>query len=236
MCTVTFVASGQKTIITSNRDEQTSRPSLEPAVYDINGKSLLFPKDPRAGGTWFACDKNPDVLVLLNGAFEPHEHQPPYRRSRGLIVLDLLSSESAISAWDAIDLGDVEPFTIVLFESGNLFELRWDGLSKFHKDLNPKQNYIWSSTTLYPKEIRDRREKWFADFLARNPNPDADDMLDFHRYTHKGDHENGLVIDRKGIALQTLSITQAAIDGNRLDFRHDDLVRDHQSKTSCITV
>lgn len=236
MCTVTFVSSGNHKIITSNRDEQTSRPSLEPAVYEVGGKSLLFPKDPRAGGTWFACDKTPNVLVLLNGAFEPHDHRPPYRRSRGLIVLDLLSSESAILEWYEIDLDNVEPFTIVLYENLELHELRWDGTSKFRKDLDAERNYIWSSTTLYPKQIRDKRERWFSDFLSKNPDPDAEDMCNFHRYTENDDPENGLIIDRKGIELQTLSITQAAIEANRLDFRHSDLLGHKVSKTSCITV
>lgn len=236
MCTVTFVASAEKKILTSNRDEQTSRPSLEPAAYDVNGKRLFFPKDPRAGGTWFATDEHANVLILLNGAFEAHEHRPPYRRSRGLIVLDLLSSQLAIAAWNAIDLNEVEPFTIVLFEANSLFELRWDGKAKFRKDLNSSHNYIWSSTTLYPKKVRERREAWFADFLEQNPNPDAQDMFRFHRYTENSDTQNGLIIDRQGIALQTLSITQTAIDGKQVEFRHSDLIGKTVSNTTCISI
>ncbi|RZJ68933.1 NRDE family protein [Flavobacterium sp.] len=235
MCTVTFVASRQQTIITSNRDEQVSRPSIDPAVYEINGKELFFPKDPRAGGTWFASDKSANVLVLLNGAFDTHEHRPPYRRSRGLIVLDLLSCESAIENWSAINLTEVEPFTIVLFENRHLYELRWDGNLKFRKDLASNENHIWSSATLYPKEIRDRREKWFSEFLSKNPNPSPQDMLGFHRYTKNSDSQNGLVIDRKGISLQTLSITQAAIDGHSIQFQHSNLVENSTTKTVCDT-
>ncbi|MBD3583673.1 NRDE family protein [Flavobacterium selenitireducens] len=236
MCTVTFVASADKKILTSNRDEQTSRPSLEPATYEVNGKKLLFPKDPRAGGTWFATDEHANVLILLNGAFQAHEHRPPYRLSRGLIVLDLLSSGSAMARWEAIDLDEIEPFTIVLFEQETLCELRWDGTSKFRKDLDVNGRYIWSSSTLYPKEIRERRQDWFADFLDKNPNPDADDMFRFHRYTENSDTQNGLIIDRKGIALQTLSITQTAIDGKNVEFRHSDLIGKTVSKTTCLSI
>lgn len=236
MCTVTFVSSLGKTIITSNRDEQTSRPSLAPRSYEVNGKKLFFPKDPRAGGTWFVSDENSNVLVVLNGAFAAHEHRPPYRRSRGLIALDLLSQASAFEAWQNIDLTNVEPFTIVLFENHKLYDLRWDGEQKSTARPDENASHIWSSATLYPREIRQAREGWFADFLAKNPSPDAKMMLGFHRYTESGDSQNGLVINREGIQLQTLSITQAVVQDNRLEFSHSDLISDSISKTACITV
>ena len=58
MCTVSFVASNGKIIITSNRDEQVIRPAIAPQKYTINNKTLLFPKDPKAGGTWYVVDEN----------------------------------------------------------------------------------------------------------------------------------------------------------------------------------
>ncbi|MGL1516781.1 NRDE family protein, partial [Vibrio parahaemolyticus] len=48
-----------------------------------------FPKDPDGGGTWIALKENGDVAILLNGAFENHIPAYPYRRSRGLIFLDI---------------------------------------------------------------------------------------------------------------------------------------------------
>ena len=112
MCTVTFVASQNKFIITHNRDEKTLRPSaVEPKNYLVNNKVILFPKDPKAGGTWFSVSQNGTVLVLLNGGEEKHEIQSSYRKSRGLIVLDLISSKSVVSNWNFIDLQSIEPFT-----------------------------------------------------------------------------------------------------------------------------
>lgn len=232
MCTVTFVATAERAVITSNRDEQTSRPSLPPSVYRVNGRNLLFPKDPRAGGTWFAADEKANVIVLLNGAAHAHKHEPPYRRSRGLIVLDLLSCESATEEWNAIDLHNVEPFTIVLYEGGKLRQLRWDGTSKDRVDLDASQRHIWSSSTLYPKEIRLQREQWFASFLDKKPDPTPNEMLDFHRYTENGNTQDGLVINREGIRLRTLSITQAVAQGNRLEMRHLDLASNSVSENT----
>ena len=105
MCTVSFVRSNNKYIITSNRDEQTLRPSaIEPKNYCINNKKIIFPKDPKAGGTWYAIDEFSNVVVLLNGANHKHTMRTSYRKSRGIIVLDLISSNAPIQHWNQIDL------------------------------------------------------------------------------------------------------------------------------------
>lgn len=91
MCTVTFVKTADKIVITSNRDEKIIRPNaIPPQNYMVNGKNVIYPKDPKAGGTWCVVDENGTVLVLLNGANEKHTVKLPYRKSRGLIVLELI--------------------------------------------------------------------------------------------------------------------------------------------------
>lgn len=222
MCTVTFVRSGNKTIITSNRDEQVLRQAVEPRNHLINEKIVVYPKDPQAGGTWYAIDEHANVLVLLNGASEKHVWNPPYRRSRGLIVLDIISAKSASGMWDEIDLTDIEPFTMVLFQDLKLFQLRWDGIEKQKMQLDPESNHIWSSSTLYPKEVRDKREKWFGNFMRFNQHPTGKDMYHFHHYTESGDTENGLVINRNNF-LKTLSITQTVIHDNKVKMNYHDL-------------
>ncbi len=222
MCTVTFVRSGNKTIITSNRDEQVLRQATEPRNYCINNKTIVFPKDPQAGGTWYAIDEQGNVLVLLNGAAEKHKWNPPYRKSRGLIVLDIISAKSPFAMWQEIDLDDIEPFTLVLFENQKLYQLRWDGKDKETVEKKPEENHIWSSTTLYPKAVREKRAGWFAKFMKFNAHPSAKDLYHFHQYTESGDHENGLVINRNNF-LKTLSITQTVIHDNKVKMNYHDL-------------
>lgn len=232
MCTVSFVHSHNKIILTSNRDEQIERPSLEPKCYLVGNKNVYFPKDPKAGGTWFAVAENANAIVLLNGASEKHEWNPPYRRSRGLIVLDLVSADSPIAEWDAIDLDGIEPFTIVLYEQQKLYQLRWNGSEKEAKPLDETKNYIWSSTTLYPKNIRDNRAAWFEKFLDTKPDVNETEMFNFHRYTEEGNKESGLVIDRN--FLKTLSITQTVIEQNKVNFLHHDLLGQNEYAHSFI--
>ncbi|MDI1256555.1 MAG: NRDE family protein [Flavobacterium sp.] len=232
MCTVSFVKANDKIIITSNRDEQVLRePAIEPQSYTVNDKKLIFPKDPKAGGTWYAIDETGNVLVLLNGASEKHEVKLPYRKSRGLIVLDIISGDSPLKMWQDIDLDNIEPFTLVLFEMRKLYQLRWNGIQKEMVQLDPEQNHIWSSSTLYPKEVRDARQEWFYNFLDTKPEISAVEMYNFHRYTEEGNAQNGLVINRND-AMKTLSITQTVIEKKKVLMSHYDLIREHEFANS----
>lgn len=224
MCTVTYRNSNGRIIITSNRDEQTLRPrAIEPQKYRISNKEIIFPKDQKAGGTWFAVTENGTVAVLLNGAAEKHQPKESYLKSRGLIVLELISSESVIKAWKGIGLQDIEPFTLVILEKQKLYQLRWDAMAKSTVELDAGQNHIWSSSTLYPKEIREGRSQWFFAFLAANPQAAAKEMLHFHRYTEEANKENGLVINRNN-SLKTLSITQTIIEQDKIEIHYSDLI------------
>lgn len=235
MCTVSFVHSNGKIIITSNRDEQVARPAIEPRNYLVNQKNLFFPKDPKAGGTWYVVDENANVLVLLNGADEKHQWNPPYRRSRGLIVLDIFSSESAIDAWEQIDLENIEPFTLVLFQDQQLYQLRWNGTEKSQRKLNTNENHIWSSSTLYAKEIREQRAQWFSTFLDTTPEVTFEEMFRFHRYTESENTQHGLIINRND-QLKTLSITQSVIEQNKITVMHHDLIEQKEFSNTFIHV
>ena len=236
MCTVSFVASNGKSIITSNRDEKIIRPSaIEPKNYLINNKNIIFPKDPKAGGTWFAIDESGTTLVLLNGANEKHISKPSYLKSRGLIVLDMISSLSPKDFWQEIDLENIEPFTLVLFQDKKLFQLQWNGIKKESISLDTEKNHIWSSATLYPKDIRENRSNWFYSFLESNPEVSEQEMLHFHRYTEAENQENGLVINRND-ELKTLSITQAVTEINKVAILHSDLIANKDFETSFIII
>lgn len=236
MCTVSFVSHSGTVIITSNRDEKVIRPSaVPPRTYTINGKNVMYPKDPKAGGTWFVVDAKGCVLVLLNGGITKHKVQFLYRKSRGLIALDVISSDSPKDFWKEINLEDIEPFTLVLYQEKKLYELIWDGAIKRKTQLDENQNHIWSSVTLYSDRIRQKRSGWFFDFLKEKNEISTSDMLEFHRNTEGDDSENGLVINREN-TLKTLSITQALIDQNKGVITYHDLVDGKEFSNAFISI
>jgi hypothetical protein len=225
MCTVSFVQTALGIVITSNRDEQVLRSAEFPQTYIRNNKKITYPKDPKAGGTWFAlAHESGRVVVLLNGAEHKHARASSYRKSRGMVLLDLISADETISAnWQTYALHDIEPFTVVVFENHALFQLRWDGSQKSVVTLPTSQPYIWSSATLYSPEVRNQRQAWFTEFLNQNNIPTAEDLIQFHRSSPTTDKQSNFMMERSH-ELKTISITQAIITANQFQLKHCDLL------------
>ncbi len=230
MCTVTFIPVKDKIFITSNRDEKLSRKkAIPPTMYHHNGWNLVYPKDAAAGGTWIALKENGDAAVLLNGAFICHASEPPYRKSRGVLFMEVLSADHPAWTFSRIELMGIEPFTFILFESNSLYEFRWDGAERYCKQLSVNRPHIWSSATLYDGLIIKKREQWFARFLNNTPIPTQQDILDFHRFGGDGDRHNDLVMERDGI-YSTVSITSILLNSDRGVLKYIDLKANQTSE------
>jgi hypothetical protein len=223
MCTVTFIPAGNHFFFTSSRDEQAGRPlALVPEVYEINGCRVLFPKDPKGGGSWIAVNENGHAGVLLNGAIQIHEVNISYRKSRGLVLLDLISGPSPVDAFEEADFNGIEPFTVILFENRNLYSGKWDGQMKWLECLNANKPHIWSSVTLYePAAIR-KRENWFHSWLVQNTYPGSLDIIHFHKKGGDGDPFNDIMMNRDQ-KLFTNSISSIRVSSGTASFRYLDL-------------
>ena len=237
MCTVTFFPLQDKGfILTSNRDERLSRSNtLPPAAYYSESETLYFPRDQESTGTWIACSSSGKTFCLLNGAFEYHKSEPPYRKSRGLVLLEMLQASDAAEYLSARGLNGIEPFTLVMVKtlSGKIIlqELRWDGNRPHLKVLNSSLPHIWSSATLYDSEIRQARQDWFHRWLSDNPDPGQDELLHFHRFGGKGESENDLVMKRSN-GRQTISITSVISSQEKNEMCYEDLVREIKYRIS----
>ena len=226
MCTLTFLPLKNEYIFTSNRDEHDSRSdTLFPVKKDINGMQVFFPQDPKAGGTWLASSNTQRIAILLNGAFEAHKHRPPYRKSRGIVLLDSFNYPSLIEFSKQYNLNGIEPFTLIHFDRTNsdkIYELKWDGSKSTISSFSCDQAHIWSSTQLYSKEIRQVRQDWFSDLLLQDL--DATKLAHFHEFGDKMDKENNIKMDR-GFGLRTISISQIVITKEKTKFNYRNLIK-----------
>ncbi len=224
MCTVTYISTPDGFILTSNRDEKNTREqALPPKVILYNNVEITFPKDKNANGSWIGWKDDGSTAVLLNGALESHIPKPPYRKSRGLVFLDLLSSPCPIKEFENYDVVNIEPFTIVFVLSNQLSECRWDGQNKSLKTMDSKRNHIWSSATLYSPEIKLERENFFEKWLTANPFRDQSFMMRFHQFKGQGDENNHFILNRNNQVL-TVSITSIAYRNNNIEYIYLDLL------------
>lgn len=225
MCTVTYVPqTGNNYILTSNRDEQISRNAgAELIVNSAKELSILFPQDPLSGGTWIAASNKNRTACLLNGAFHQHRHQPPYRKSRGALILDLLTYSHSERFIGSYDLNGVEPFTLVIADPKLLTEFRWDGTKKHSKYLDQSKPYIWSSVTLYNEQMIKYRNLWFDEWLSSTKDRNPENVMDFHHFGGQKNANYGYVMNRND-QVQTLSITSIIKQDRSTTMVHKDLV------------
>jgi uncharacterized protein with NRDE domain len=208
MCTVSYLPLADGYILTSNRDEWNKRPkALAPQVYQLFGQDITFPKDPQANGTWIAMS-NSFTLCLLNGAFVKHHHQPPYRLSRGLVLLDFYQYLSVEKFIKEYNFDSIENFTLLIKSNTDkgFDELRWDGEQLHHTKLNYLEKYIWSSCTLYTDEIIAERKAWFNEWNEQHTSYTQEDIINFHQFAGKGDEGNDVIMKRDN-GVQTVSVS-----------------------------
>ncbi len=233
MCTVTYLPARNGFTLTHNRDEAPSR-----SLYSIEnqrtkgGDVLLFPRDAAAGGTWIVTAQSGKTACLLNGAFSLHRRTPPYRRSRGLMMLDFFDFENPDDFFQLYDLDGIEPFTFLFFQLEKVVELRWDGSNKFHKNLPANEAHFWCSATLYPAEMQVKRAQVFRQWLyARTqkklPTPQA--LIKLHLTGSVGDPEYDYVMERGG-RVKTVSITQVVFRKKITRMRYFDLLEGNRDE------
>lgn len=223
MCTVTYLPQAGGFILTHNRDEAPTRSPQDISREKRPHDTLIFPRDSKAGGAWIAAARSGKLACLLNGAFEKHQHAPPYRRSRGLVLLDFFDWPEPDRFFEQYPLDDIEPFTFLFFAEGRVCQMRWDGARRYVQNLPPAQAHFWCSATLYPAPMREKREALFLQFLQQKPKPKPSDLLRLHRTGSVGDPENDFVMNRNG-RVQTVSISQVVSRDAVFHFRYFDLL------------
>ncbi len=224
MCTVTYIPSGaHQYMLTHNRDETPARSPRQLSREQVKGQQLIFPREPKAGGTWIGASERDLTICILNGAFVNHERKPPYRRSRGLVALDFFAYESAKHFADDYHFSGIEPFTLLVCHGKKLSELRWDSRQVHLNELPADRAHIWSSAPLYRPETHRKREQWFDAWQKRHPEPSIENILHFHHHAGEGDPQTNVIMKRSE-HFRTVSITTVIRDEEKIEMHYHDLV------------
>ncbi|PHR68719.1 MAG: hypothetical protein COA67_12490 [Lutibacter sp.] len=226
MCTVTYLPlPNNNFILTSSRDVPYARKKASiPQVFTEDAIELNYPKDGEAGGTWIGTSSKNRLICLLNGGFYYHTSLSHYKKSRGLIVKELLKVDEIRIGIKEIDLTGVEQFTLTIVdwnEGLELLEFVWDGAKKHLKKMK-QEPQIWSSSTLYDSSVKKMRRNWFTDWQNDNKFT-QENILKFHHTAGIGDSAIDVMMDRK--AGGTVSITSVKKKNTTVSMDYENINR-----------
>lgn len=197
-------------ILTQNRDESIYRQTSRNAeVREFFGHKVIGPVDLNSGGTWiYHTDKY--AVCVLNGGYEKHMHKPPYKKSRGLIILELLKYDSVEEFIPHVELDGIEAFTMVIInlKQNQKNILVWDGKQKFREDVSTEKLIVRSSSTLYDISKKYYHKQVFENSRTIQP-------LEIYN-THKN---LAMPANMQFPGVQSTSITQIIHQGNRTELK-----------------
>jgi hypothetical protein len=131
VCTASWLITPEGFELFFNRDESLRRGrALPPAELELGATRALAPTDPDGGGTWIGVNRHGLALALLN-ARDGLQAEAPERRSRGLLVRDLLALarlDELPAALARQELGRTRAFTLLALAPGAPPRaFAWDG-------------------------------------------------------------------------------------------------------------
>ncbi len=233
MCTLIFFPAKDGVHFASLRDESILRKqAITPQIItNETGLQVVMPIDGEAGGSWIGASNEGVIMVLMNGAFVKHKHSPPYAKSRGLILKEMLLAEDFKSLWATMDLTNIEPFSIFCYNHTHFIRLTWTSEQKVETPLNSSTAHVFSSCTLYNTEMATFREQAINSWMEQSPKVDRASTLLFLQTAFE-QSTTGFFLNRETV--KTISYTYLKILGqspSKISFHYTDLLTNQESKT-----
>lgn len=221
MCTVSYIPQNNDFILTSSRDESVNRPTSTPKKRRLNKESLIYPKDSKSGGTWIASSKS-RILCLLNGKIHKTVNALT-KISRGQILLDNFKFLNTKDFLKQIPLKYVEPFILLQVDFAkktHIQEFNWNGEKLTVRSLDDTIPHLWTSTSLYSNEVKQKRHDLLLDWETKNQ---GNNPIDFHLYLKENNPEL-FEIKKKKNNILTTSITSVEIKDKKVSFLYSDFI------------
>lgn len=229
MCTLVIawqVLADTPVAVAANRDEALDRPASPPQRLE-DDPGVVAPVDQEAGGTWLGYNEH-GVLVGLSNRWTDVELAG--ERSRGLLVRDLLRSETADAAGSAVEEAvrahEYEPFNLVAADAETALVFEWDGrlrVAELSPGVHAVLNAGWDDRFV---EV-DGRDELVADqiesarrirtALAVEPEETVDSWFDRARVA-LADHDLGVCVHGDGYGTRSSSLIALGEAGASYEF------------------
>jgi hypothetical protein len=179
-----------------------------------NSPQAIHPIDPQSGGTWIAGTDAGLALAILN-VNPRHPQQAPGRKSRGLIIPELLGAldlSSALRMANDIDTSVHSPFRLILAAQGEVAEVLWTGDRWAVRRQRVEGPLLYTSSGLGDERVSEPRSRLFASLFSGNNLPAR--QASFHRHSWAQSPELSVCM-RRGDAC-TVSMTTVEIGNDAL--------------------
>ena len=114
-------------VVAANRDERLDRPAYPPRLLNDSPR-VIGPQDEKAGGTWIGYNEHRLLVGILNRWTDA---ELAGERSRGLLVMDALESQTATVAGrvveDAVEAHEYEGFNLIVADGDDAILYERDG-------------------------------------------------------------------------------------------------------------
>ena len=223
MCTLSWCFNASGYDLFFNRDEKHARSGATgPEPGDCKGIHYLAPRDGQAGGTWLGVNACGVSVALLN-YYPVHTdvQEPPKRRSRGRLVLELMDLQHA--AWLAprltpASLACYPPFMIVAIgpEPEAVTARAWDG----HRVEDVPRGPFWpplSTSSVATAEVVAARYAAYGTVVGPGP-ATTDRLLAYHASHDPGSGAHSVCVHREDAG--TVSFSRIAVTNDRARFEY----------------
>ena len=227
MCIVSYVHRKNGFILTSNRDENPNRKTINPDYYFIDNQTFIFPKDKKAGGTWFAINCTKSQVGCILNAQQPHHKKS--NQSRGVFLLNHLKKFRFYQNLTARHFQNLPPFEYLFIDYKQKYpQFRtyyWDGQKLLNKKSEPLKNELWSSKSLYSREKHSENLSSYNRWIKQNPNFNQESVMQLHEdYFVQGLKSKNFHRHQQTLNIQTVSITSLSVDGDNKKLVYRDLI------------
>ncbi|WP_338728386.1 NRDE family protein [Haladaptatus sp. DJG-WS-42] len=225
MCTLTFawqVFDDTPLVVAANRDERVDRPSTPPQVSDGDPK-IVAPGDSEAGGTWIGYNEHGVFVAITNRWIETELNAP---RSRGLLVRDALSYETAEAATRYVerelDAQEYDGFNLVLADANAALFVEWDGRKQI-RNLDPGVHVVvnvgidgeFFEPPRFPEAGEQQSQNAIRLLNALEPTPAETATGWLHRARDAiSDHDFGVCIHEDGYGTRSSSLVTIGASGD----------------------
>jgi len=135
--------------------------------------------------------------------------------------------------YNEYDFNGLEPFTLLIIENDQLFELIVNQSSVRLRELDCKKPYMYSSSTLYGTAIMEDRILTFYQWYYKRENITQEDVLLFHqKFLYKDEKEKPE--NQTNNILNTVSITSVYKTSQMAQIHYFDLINDIHMRKSLV--